>query len=72
MPNCLARIEYDSHATLRKVRGNGYIGYQNREYLVGEAFKGRLIEIKEDEVNGCVNIYFGQRNIYTYDLIRGD
>lgn len=67
MPSRLPSIEFNDDAILRKVRGNGYITYQNKEYLVGEAFKGYLIEVMRDEINRSINLYFGQHEIYTYD-----
>jgi transposase InsO family protein len=67
MPSYLPAIEYDNHAILRKVRGNGYISYEAHDYLVGEAFKDHLVEIKKDEVTRSIKIYFGRFQIYTYD-----
>lgn len=67
MPNQLPLIEYNDDAIVRKIRGNGYISYNSKEYLVGEAFKGSHIEIKHDEMNGCIKLYFGEFEIYTYD-----
>lgn len=67
MPSKLPYIEYNDDAILRRARGNGYISYNNHEYLVGEAFQGSLIEIKHDEIDRCIKLYFGQFKIYTYD-----
>jgi transposase InsO family protein len=66
MPNKLPAIEYHSGATLRKVRGNGFISYSGKEYLVGEAFKNYHIEVKYDEINQCVDLYFGGFKIHNY------
>lgn len=67
MPSQLPFIEYDEQTIVRKVRGNGYISYKNEEHLVGEAFKGHSVEIKVDEINRTIEIYFGQFRIYTYN-----
>ena len=67
MPNTLPRIEYQSGATLRKVRGNGFISYSGKEYLVGEAFENHHIEVKHDKKNNCLDLYFGEIKIYNYD-----
>jgi transposase InsO family protein len=67
MPSKVPKIEYDSNAILRSARGNGYISFNGKEYLVGEAFKGSLIEVKRDESEHRIALYFGQFNIYTYD-----
>lgn len=67
MPSRLPVIEYEDAAVLRMVRGNGYISYQNKEYLVGEAFRNNLVQIKNDVINKSIEIYFGQFRIYRYD-----
>ena len=67
IPSKLPQIEYNSNAILRTVRGNGYISFNGREYLAGEAFKGKLIEIRKDEPEHHLALYFGQFKIYTYD-----
>ena len=67
MPDKLAIIEYNDDAILRKVRGNGYISYNNKEYLIGKAFQGNHVEIKHDEIDKCIKLFFGHFKIYTYD-----
>ena len=68
MPRDLPAIEYEKHAIVRNVRGNGYISYQNQSFLVGEAFKEHLVEIRHDELNRTIRIYFGKFQIYSYDF----
>lgn len=68
MPQNLAPIEYSEAAILYKVRGNGYVSYKNKEYLVGQGFNGLFIEIKPDKVSGLIKIYFGKNKIYTYHV----
>jgi hypothetical protein len=68
MPSQIAKIEYDEGAILRKVRGNGYISYKCKEYLVGEAFKEHAIEVRHSEIERSVDLYFGAFKIYTYDI----
>ena len=67
MPASLPNIEYHEGAILRKVRGNGYIVYQGKDYLVGEAFKSHFIELRLNEMERAINIYFGPFQLYTYD-----
>jgi len=67
MPATLDIIEYDEDATVRKVRGNGYVSYKSKEYLVGEAFKNHFVQIRFDELEKTIGIYFGRFKIYTYD-----
>lgn len=68
MPDDLPPIEYEIDSILRKVRGNGYISYNSKEYLVGEAFKGHLVRLQLSEISREIEIYFSQFKIYTYDF----
>jgi hypothetical protein len=67
-PAKLPLIEYSDDAIIRKVRGNGYINYRNREYLVGEAFSGHNIEVRIHNLGGELELYFGKHKVYRYDL----
>lgn len=67
MPSKLPPIEYQSGAIVRKVRGNGFISYNGTQYLAGEAFKNFHIEVKHDEINNSLELYFGDFKIYNYD-----
>jgi len=67
MPAQLPAIEYDDGVIVRKVRGNGYISYKGKEYLIGEAFKNHLVQVNLDEMTKELVIYFGKFQIYTYD-----
>jgi transposase InsO family protein len=71
MPSRLPVIEYGDNAIVRKVRGNGYISYNRKEYLVGEAFKGLNIEVKNDEISRAIILHFGQFQIFNYDYSDG-
>ena len=66
-PSKLPILEYEDNSILRKVRGNGYISYRNKEYLVGEAFEGHHIQLRHEETDKCIELYFGQFKIYNYD-----
>ena len=68
MPKKLLSIEYEHGAILRKVRGNGYIFYDKKEYHMGEGFTGFNVEIRPHEGSGIFDIYFGPNKIYTYNL----
>lgn len=67
MAHHLPAFEYNDDAILRKVRGNGYISYKSKEYLIGEAFKNHMVQIQFNELNKEVEIYFNQFKIHTYD-----
>lgn len=66
-PSRLPPTEYSDRSILRRVRGNGYISFEGREYLVGEAFKNHHIEIKPNPLEHSISIYFGKFLIYNYD-----
>jgi transposase InsO family protein len=66
MPKKLVPVHYPTGATLKKVKSNGYISYDEKFYLVGEAFHGQLIEVRPCEQDNAIQLYFGQHNIYTY------
>jgi hypothetical protein len=66
MPKTLAPVEYPTGAILKKVKSNGYISYDEKRYLMGEAFHGHLIEVRPCEHDNAIRLYFGQHNIYTY------
>lgn len=68
MPHKLPAIEYPTNSLLRKVRGNGFIRYNNKEYLVGEAFKENYVEVKQNELDRSIQIYFGAFNLYNYEV----
>lgn len=61
-------LEYDIGSILRKVRGNGYVSFNHKEYLVGEAFKEYYVKVMLDEIEKSLSIYFGKFKIYTYDI----
>lgn len=65
LPTHLPPIEYDENAIVRKVRGNGGIVYNNKEYLVGKAFKGLNVEVKHNEMKKMIEIYFCNNKIHT-------
>lgn len=68
LPTQLTTIEYQENAVIRKTNSAGYISYKSQDYLVGKAFSGYYIEIKEDQVKSMLELYFGRHRIYRYTL----
>ncbi|MHB1220561.1 MAG: IS481 family transposase [Gammaproteobacteria bacterium] len=68
MPDHLPPIEYDDNAIVKKVRGNGGICYKDKEFLVGKAFRGLNLQIKPNEIQKTVEIYFGKNKIFMSTL----
>lgn len=68
MPSKLPVIEYEQSAIVRKINDTGHISYKNKNYLAGKAFTGHYIEIRLNELQGLLELYFGRHKIYTHEL----
>jgi transposase InsO family protein len=68
LPTKLITIEYDQNALVRKTSPRGYVSYMNKDYLTGKAFAGYYIELKPNELEGVIELYFGKHKIYTHEL----
>lgn len=68
IPNTLPVCEYEQGAIVRKVRGNGAVSFKNTDFLVGGAFRGLNVQIKHDEIQKVVEVYFGNNRIYLSNL----
>jgi hypothetical protein len=68
MPSTLPMIEYDEGAIVRKVRGNGGLMYNNKEFLVGKGFRGLNLLIKPNELQKTIEIYFCKTRIFVSTL----
>jgi len=62
-PDKLPVIEYDAKDTVRQVRGNGHIGFQGRDFAIGEAFSGFKVALKPSDQDGYFLVYFGKNII---------
>ncbi|MBA2655194.1 MAG: helix-turn-helix domain containing protein [Gammaproteobacteria bacterium] len=45
-----------------------YIRFNNKDYWVGKPFIGKNIEVRNCEMRGLLEIYFGKHKIYSYKL----
>lgn len=68
MPEKLPRIEYEEDAIVRKVRGNGAVSYGNKEFLIGRAFRGLDVQIKPNEINRVIEVFFNKSRVYICSL----
>jgi transposase InsO family protein len=68
MPEKLPLIEYDDKAIVRKTSDTGIISYKGENYHVGKAFAGYYLEVRPNEVNGLLEVYFNRHKVYKCDL----
>lgn len=68
MPEKLPIIEYNSGTIVRKTNDTGRISYQGYDYHVGKAFAGYYLEVRPNELNGLLEVYFGKHRVYRCGL----
>ena len=68
MPDKLPSIEYSYQAIVRKTNDTGLISYKGYEYHVGKAFAGYYLEVRPNELNGLLEVYFGKHRVYQCGL----
>ena len=61
-------IDYGPGALVRKVQHNGEISYRNRYLMVGRAFHGYPVALRDTDVDGVMDIYFCHQRIATLDV----
>jgi len=64
MPEKLSTIEYDNQAIVRKINDTGLLSYRSCDYHVGKAFAGYYLEVRANELNGLMEVYFGKHKVY--------
>ena len=57
-PEALPPIEYGPGDTVRRVQDGGQITLKNREYRVGNAFRGYPVALRPTLCNGVLDVYF--------------
>jgi transposase InsO family protein len=67
-PEHLPKIDYPGGTIVRKVEINGTISLKQREYFVGEAFRGLHVALRHTTVDGKLDVYFLQQKIASIDL----
>lgn len=66
-PEQLPTIEYGPGDTVRRVYDGGQITFRNREYRVGQAFRGYPVGLRPTERAGLLEVYFGTQRIAWID-----
>ena len=67
-PDQLPAVEYDTGDEVRKVRGNGYISFSNRQVFVGEGLAGERVAVRPSDVDGLFHVLFCNRKVNEIDL----
>lgn len=70
-PERLPPVEYEAGVEVRKVQGDGRIGYRGRIWRVGKAFGGELVALRAGEVDGTADVYFCSQKIAEIDVQAG-
>lgn len=63
-------LEYAEGDLVRKVQGNGEMYWRSSQFLIGKAFIGELIAIKETTEDGIYDVYWSRHRIARIDLIQ--
>jgi transposase InsO family protein len=67
-PDTLPEVEYDAADNVRKVRGNGFVNFLNRQLFVGEGLVGESVAIRSTDIDGLFQVVFCNRKIREVDL----
>lgn len=67
-PEVLPPIAYERQDLLRSVDGNGRIRFRNRVFRVGKAFRGQIVALRPQEIDGMFAVYFCQSKIAEINL----
>ena len=67
-PELLPTPEYPAGDLVRRVQSNGTIYYHQREYFVGEAFRGLDLALRQTTSDGVFEVWFCHQKIKTLDL----
>lgn len=67
-PEQLPELEYDSSDTVRKVQGKGELHYKGKLYVLGQAFSGNPVGLRQTRSDDSLEVYFGIHHVATLSL----
>lgn len=67
-PEQLPEFEYDSGDIVRKVQGKGELSYKNKLYVLGKAFSGCPVALRQIRSDDSLEVYFGVHHVATISL----
>jgi transposase InsO family protein len=68
-PEVLPPVDYDTSDIVRKVRGWGHIRYHDRDYFIGQAFKGLHVALRYTATEGVLDVYFCQHRLFQINVV---
>lgn len=68
LPATLPPIEYSTTMTVRTVRDNGVITFDSQTWLIGRAFTGLPVGLRQTQTDGCWDVYFAHHRLGAIDL----
>lgn len=71
LPKHLMPIEYGPNDTVRKVNGNGTIGFKGRLHMIGPAFQGLPVALRPTTTDDRFHVFFGIQKVIEIDLQDG-
>ena len=67
-PEQLPELEYDSGDVIRKVQGKGELHYKGKSYVLGKAFSGYPVAVRQTRSDDSLEVYFGAHHVATISL----
>lgn len=67
-PEQLPEFEYGSSDIVRKVQGKGELSYKNKLYVLGQAFSGYPVALRQTRSDDCLEVYFGVHHVAIISL----
>jgi transposase InsO family protein len=67
-PEALPPLLYESADIVRRVQDHGEIFFQGKRFLLGRAFSGLSVALRETQTEGCYNIIFAKEPVAQINL----
>ena len=67
-PETMPPIEYGVGDIVRIVQGKGEISFQNREFKIGQGFRGQPVALRRTTTDGVYHVFFCQSLVASIDL----
>jgi transposase InsO family protein len=67
-PEALPPVVYESADIVRRVRDHGEIFFQGKRFMLGRAFSGLAVTLRETQTDGCYNIIFAKELVAQINL----
>jgi len=68
MPEAVSEWEYPEGCSVRRVRGNGGLGFKGRDFFFSDAFAGKNVAFMETLEDGCMDVAYRNFKVATIDM----